>query len=112
MARLTMVVPLDLAFGFRLAGADVVAVASAAEAAEALERLAADPEAGVIGIHAPFFDAIPPAARLRYEDMVAPVVVAVPLGSGEGTGDHQARLASLLQRAIGYRISFGEGETS
>jgi vacuolar-type H+-ATPase subunit F/Vma7 len=112
MARLTMVVPPDLALGFRLAGADVVAVASGPEASEALERLTADPEVGVIGVHAPFFDGIAPSARLRYEDMVAPVVVAVPLGAGEGTGDHRARLASLLQRAIGYRISFGEGDAS
>jgi len=111
MARLTMVAPPDLAVGFRLAGTDVVAVDDAAETEAALERLRVDPEVGVIGVFAPFFDALEPTTRRRYEDSVAPVVVAVPLGAvGTAAGDHRARMASLLQRAIGYRISFGEDE--
>ncbi len=111
MARLTMVAPRELAVGFRLAGTDVVAVDDAAATEAALERLCSDPEVGVIGVFAPFFDALEPATRRAYEDSVAPVVVAVPLGVvGTEAMDHRARLASLLQRAIGYRISFGEGE--
>ena len=111
MARLTMVAPPELAVGFRLAGTDVVAVDDAAETAAALERLLVDPEVGVIGVFAPLFDALAPAARQTYEDSVAPVVIAVPLGTvGIGARDHRARMALLLQRAIGYRISFGEDE--
>lgn len=111
MARLIMVAPPELAVGFRLAGTDVVAVDDPVETAVALERLGADAEVGVIGVYAPFFDALEPADRLRYEDSVAPVVVAVPLGDvGSGSTDHRARMAALLQRAIGYRISFGEDE--
>ncbi len=111
MALLTMVVPTGLADGFRLAGVDVVPVVGAADAATALERLAADPEVGVIGVHAPLLDGMEAAVRRRYEDLVAPVVLAVPAGvPGRAAGDHRARLASLLQRAIGFRISFGEGE--
>lgn len=109
MARLTMVAPPELAVGFRLAGTDVVAVDDAVETAVALERLRHDPEVGVIGVFAPFFEALEPALRLACEDSVAPVVVAVPLGeAGSGSTDYRARMASLLQRAIGYRISFGE----
>jgi V/A-type H+-transporting ATPase subunit F len=111
MARLTMVAPPDLATGFRLAGTDVVTVGSAEEAAAVLERLTVDPEVAVIGVHAPLLDDIEPALRLRLEDLVAPVVVAVPGGgAGIAAGEHRARLASLLQRAIGFRISFGEEE--
>jgi vacuolar-type H+-ATPase subunit F/Vma7 len=111
MARLAMLAPPELAVGFRLAGTDVVAVDDAAEAGVALERLCADPEVGVIGVFAPFFDGLDPEVRWEYEDSVAPVVVAVPLGAfGTDAADHRARLASLMQRAIGYRISFGEDE--
>ncbi len=113
MARLTMVAPPELAVGFRLAGTDVVAVDDPADMEAALERLQADPEVGVIGVYAPFFDQLQPAARRAYEDSVAPVVIAVPLGAvGTEPTDHRARLASLMQRAIGYRISFGEGEAT
>ena len=105
-----MVTPPDLAVGFRLAGTDVVAVDDAASTEAALERLAADPEVGVIGVYAPFFERLDPEARRGYEDSVAPVVLPVPVGAvGTEAIDHRARLASLLQRAIGYRISFGEG---
>ena len=111
MARLTMVAPPELAVGFRLAGTDVVAVDDAAETLAALERLRLDPEVGVIGVFAPFFDALESRTREIYEDSVSPVVIAVPLGAaGAGATDHRARMASLLQRAIGNRISFGEDE--
>ncbi len=111
MARLTMVAPPELAVGFRLAGTDAVGVDSPAELEAALDRLSADVEVGVIGVYAPFFDRLDPATRQAYEDSVAPVVIAVPLGAADTAArDHRARLASLLQRAIGYRISFGEGE--
>jgi vacuolar-type H+-ATPase subunit F/Vma7 len=106
-----MVAPPEIAVGFRLAGTDVVAVDDAAETLAALERLRLDPEIAVIGVFAPFFDALESGVRETYEDSVSPVVIAVPLGAaGSGARDHRARMASLLQRAIGYRISFGEEE--
>jgi vacuolar-type H+-ATPase subunit F/Vma7 len=109
MARLTVIAPPDLAVGFRLAGTDVVAVEGAAETAQALERLGSDSEVGVIGVYAPFFHDLASDIRRRWEESVAPVVIAVPVGAAvTGARDHRARLASLLQRAIGYRISFGE----
>lgn len=110
MARLTMVAPSELAIGFRLAGTDVVTVDDPADTEAVMARLARDPEVGVIGIYAPLFDGLEPAIQHAYEDLVAPVVIAVPLGAaGSEEMDHRARLASLLQRAIGYRFSFGEG---
>ena len=112
MARLTIIAPPELAVGFRLAGTDVVTAEASHDAGEALERLATDADVGVIGVYAPFFDELSLESRQRWEDSVAPVVIAVPVGTvGDGARDHRARLASLLQRAIGYRISFGEEET-
>jgi vacuolar-type H+-ATPase subunit F/Vma7 len=106
-----MVTPPELAVGFRLAGTDVVAVATPAEAEAALDRLTEDPEVGVIGVTTALLEGLDPAARIRFEDMVTPVVVAVPAGAGgPGDSEHRARLASLLQRAIGFRISFTDEE--
>ena len=110
MARVVVVAPHGLASGFRLAGTDVVAVEDGLEAATELERLTADPDIGVIGVYDPFLDELGNAARQRFEDLVTPVVVAIPGGIGQEEGEHRARLTSLLQRAIGYRISFGEVE--
>ena len=109
MARLMMVASPELAVGFRLAGTDVVAATTPAEAEAALTEMVADPEVGVIGVTASLLAGIDPTLRRRLEDMVSPVVVAVPEGTKLGAeSDHRARLASLLQRAIGFRISFGE----
>jgi vacuolar-type H+-ATPase subunit F/Vma7 len=106
-----MITTPELAQGFALAGAEVSVALSAGEAAAALDRLAVDPEVGVIGVHAPFLAAFEPDRRHRYEDSVAPVVVGVPAGTAQGTtGGHRARLAGILQRAIGFRISFSGDE--
>ncbi len=111
MARLTILVPSEVAAGFRLAGVGVVEADDAAGAAASLERLVADPEVGVIGVHASLLAGMDAARRRKLEDLVAPVVVSVPAGHADtAAGDHRARLASLLQRAIGFRISFGEGD--
>ena len=109
MARLTMVAPPELAVGYRLAGTDVVAVTTANDAEHVLSEMVSDPEVGVIGVAAGLFSAIDPSLRHRLQNLVSPVVVAVPEGVADGTpSDHRARLASLLQRAIGFRISFEE----
>ena len=112
MARFTIVTTPELGPGFRLAGAEVHLAAGAEEARRTLDALLADAEVGVVGVHAPFLDEFAPELRSRLDDMVAPVVVRVPAGiTAAGPSEHRARLAGVLQRAIGHRISFlEEGE--
>lgn len=108
-ATITVVCPTEVAAGYRLAGATVRAAADAAEGAEALRALLAEGARGVIAVYAPFFDAMAGPERIRAEASVSPVVVALPTGIGaEPEGARRARLTSLLQRAIGYHIEFGE----
>ncbi len=111
MARLAVVTTPELAPGFRLGGAEVYVASGADDAHRVVDRILADPAVGVVGVHAPFLDEIEPAERRRLDSLVSPVVVSIPagLGPGEASG-HRARLAAMLMRAIGYRISFGEGE--
>ena len=68
-------------------------------------------ERGVIGVYGPWFGEFDRAQREQFEGMVAPVVVAVPSGFMIETDEaRRARLAGLLQRAIGYHITFEERE--
>lgn len=111
IARLRIVTPPELASGFQMGGATVHAVESASDAAHTVEALVAEGERGVIGVYEPWLAEFDRAHRDRLEASVAPVVVAVPSGLlTEAGAARRARLAGLLQRAIGYHITFEEGE--
>ena len=111
VARLRVVTPPELAPGFRMGGATVHTVDSADQAAEMVDALVTEGERGVIGVYAPWFDEFDRLRRARLEDSIAPIVVAVPSGlMAESDADRRARLAGLLQRAIGYHITFEERE--
>lgn len=98
----------DLAAGFRLAGAAVIESATAEMAATAITEAIAGGESGVIAVYEPFLDELPPQARLAFSASVSPVVVPMPPGLAGAGEERRARLAALLQRAVGYHISFGE----
>ena len=111
MTRLVVVTTPELASGFRLGGARAIAAESAEDAARALASIFAGGEAAVVAVHEPFLAAIEPALRRRCEESVAPVVVALPAGAGGAReGARRARLAEILERAVGYRIRFGAKE--
>lgn len=108
-SRFLVVVPDDLAPGFRVAGAAVRAATDPDAAAETVRDLIGGDERGVIAVYEPWFVAFPPALRVRLERSVSPVVVPLPSGlEAEGGEARRARLAELLQRAVGYHITFGE----
>ena len=110
-ARLNIVAPRELAAGFQLGGATVHAADSTRQAAETIDALIADGERGVIGVYEPWLEEFDHDRRDRLEASVAPVVVAVPSGLPSDAGaSRRAPLAELLQRAIGYHITFEEAE--
>jgi vacuolar-type H+-ATPase subunit F/Vma7 len=109
-ARLIILTTPALEAGFRLAGVDIRVVTSPEEAEESIHALLAQGQRGVISVHRPFFESIDPGFRLRLESSVSPVVVPLPDGlEDEGPSARRARIASLLQRAVGYHIVF-EGD--
>lgn len=108
-ARLLIVTSPLLDPGFRLAGVGTRVAHTPAEAEETVRNLLADGEVGVIAVHRPYLDDFDPEFRSRLESLVNPVVLAVPDGlETETTQTRQARLAELLQRAVGYHIVFEE----
>lgn len=108
---MTVVTPPDLEPGFRLAGVTVRVAADAAEAAAAVADLIADGERGVIAVYEPYLHDFDPGRRDQLEASLSPVVVGLPSGLGvQRVAGRRARLAGLLQRAVGYHITFGDEE--
>jgi len=105
--RLLVLVRPGDALGFRLAGAEVVAIVPGEEAVE-LRRLLSDPRAGVLAVEERVLAAAPPAlverARARGLPMILPFALPERLG-GEGRG--RAYVAALIRRAVGYGVKLG-----
>lgn len=106
--HLVVVVPPELADGFRLAGVTTYRAQSAEETATIVERLIDDGERGVIAVYEPLLTALPTALREHLEYTLSPIVVGLPSGLEAQSGAvRRARLAGMLQRAVGYHITFG-----
>ena|SRR6266540_3964587 len=110
MGRLVVVTTPELAPGFRLAGVATEVVTSPAAAARVVADLVAAPETSVVAVHEPFLAAFDPEVREPLTMSLHPIVVALPAGTPAEGESRQERLAELLRRAVGYRITFGSGE--
>jgi len=107
MARLSVITDPTLAPGFRLAGGEVFAVRSPAEARQVLQRLLDEGEAGVIAVSDEFLTGLDDALRQRIEAGYKPVVVAIPGGGSAAAEALRSRhITELIRRAIGIRITF------
>jgi vacuolar-type H+-ATPase subunit F/Vma7 len=110
VSRLIAITTEELAPGFRLAGADVRAVTSKEEAAEALRKLLGAGEHGLIALHGPWYDALDRDLRRRIESHPVPLVGPLAAGTDPDAGlQRTERLRRLLWEAVGYEITFDEG---
>lgn len=92
----------DTVRGFRLAGVSGQAVASAPEAALAMETVAAQPDCAVIILTETVADSIrPQVERIRFESP-QPVIVEIPGPDGPLPG--RKSLRQLAQEAVGIHI--------
>lgn len=107
-ARIVVIAHPDTTSGYALGGAAIVAVRSPDEAQAALERLVAEGERGVIAIEEFLYDQFEDEVHARIERAAAPVVVPLPTGEATAPAHRRARLAEMLQRVIGYQITFEE----
>jgi vacuolar-type H+-ATPase subunit F/Vma7 len=106
MARLMIVTTTDLAPGYRLAGASVIAAKDGEQAAEEVRRLAQESDVAIIGVHEPYLQSFDAQLERALERRTLPVVVGIPTGEADERDGRRARLAELLRRAIGHRIVF------
>jgi vacuolar-type H+-ATPase subunit F/Vma7 len=112
VGRLIVVSTDEAAPGYRLAGVATEVVADAKEATRVIADLIADGAEGVIAVEEPLFSAIDARTRRGLEDSANPVIVALPSGAALTGPGRRARLAAMLRRAIGYRITFGAEGTA
>lgn len=110
MGRLIVITTPDLAAGFRLAGVTTLVAEAPAALADMLTRLVeVEREDGVIAVHEPFLAALDQRLRRRLDDLVEPIVVAIPAGEQDRLGWRRGRLADMLQRAVGQEMTFRPG---
>jgi vacuolar-type H+-ATPase subunit F/Vma7 len=110
-ARLVVISPPELENGFLLGGVEVIPARNAFDADAAIHRLFEAGTTGVIAVYEPFLAALPEPRRGRLDRSIMPVVVPLPTGlEGDAASDRRARLMARLQRAIGFRVTFGEAD--
>jgi len=103
-----VIVPPDLAEGFRLAGARVRPAADPAAARGILLEAVNDPEAGIVVLADTYYPALEPATRQRLERQHRPVVVPIPTRAVLSPEERRrAELQELIRRAIGLRVVLG-----
>lgn len=117
MARVVVITEPLLAPGYQLAGVETIVARSATEAGQHLRALlaGAGPQGaepvGVIGVHAPYLAHLDEDLQRRIEAMTLPVVIALPSGAVAVAGEtYREQVVRMLQRAIGYQITFAPEE--
>jgi vacuolar-type H+-ATPase subunit F/Vma7 len=104
-------VPVEVEAGFRLAGVETTTAGSGEEAAALVRRLLDEGIEGVVAVYEPYYDSFPAAIAERSRASLSPVVIALPAGLRQVSGEsRRARLADLLTRAVGYQVTFGARE--
>ena len=106
--HLIVIVPPELADGYRLGGVHTEPAGSAAAAAGVLTRLTAgSAQPGVIAVHAPYLRELGGRWQQRLAQPDRVLVVALPEGGPGGDPDRTGEsLHELLARAVGYELTF------
>ena len=110
MSDVLVIVPPDLAEGFRLAGARAWTAHAPAEARALLLAALDDARAGIVGLADVYYAALDAAARRAIDRHYRPVVVPVPTQAGVSAEERRrAEIQELIRRAIGLRVVLGGG---
>jgi vacuolar-type H+-ATPase subunit F/Vma7 len=112
VGHLTVIVPPELASGFRIAGAAVEESSDVDAVVATLDAMLSEAAPGIVGVYEPFHAALAPGMLDRCDRSADPIVIPLPagLGAGDRVG-HRSRIAALLERAVGYHIAFsGEAQ--
>ena len=110
MYKVVVLTDPDNAAGFRLAGVDVESADSIHEAHVKLSALLDDDTAGIIVLNEVLTEAIDERMARKIDSIYRPIVVSLPIREKlEIATDHQAYLARLIRRAIGFDITLRQG---
>ncbi len=105
MGHIIVLTDEETALGFRLAGIDGRAAASAEEAARNAAELLRDPDARLVLVDEDLFHLLPEAMQRTLDASRSPVFLAVPAARARKApvtpAEHVAR---LMRRVIGYQL--------
>ena len=113
--QVTVIVPPELADGYRLAGVQVTVADSATAAARVLDHMLGPHERpAIVAVHALYLGGLGEDWRRRLARLDDVLVIALPEGRERGSKRAQdgESLRDLLARAVGYEFTFDpEGST-
>lgn len=106
--HVAVIVPAELADGYRLAGVRTEQAATAAAAGEVLNRLISGAgQPGVVAVYPPYLRELGGRWQRRISQLDSVLVVALPEGQAHGAPAPAGEtLRDLLVRAVGYEFTF------
>ncbi len=105
MGHIVALLDEETALGFRLAGIDGRAAATAEDLARGARALMDDPEARLVLVDERLFRLLPEGLQKKLDACRSPVFVAVPAPRLRGASVTPAEhVAQLMRRVIGYQI--------
>jgi V/A-type H+/Na+-transporting ATPase subunit F len=102
MFKFVVVTDSDRASGFRLAGAEVIEAASAADARGLIPPLLYRDDIGIVAVNEEYMLSLDEKVMDRIEKMHRPLIIPLPSKSKEI--DRRTYIERLLRKAIGYNI--------
>lgn len=105
-ADLLILVPIETAAGFRLAGARTTVATDPGDVQRIVAAEIAAGSRGVIAIAATSWAALPAPVRRAWAASTVPLIVPLPAEDGESAQVRGVRIRDLLARSVGYEITF------
>jgi vacuolar-type H+-ATPase subunit F/Vma7 len=113
-SSVTVIVPAELADGYRLAGVRTEQADTPTAAGAAVDRLIAGHDRpSVIAVHHLYLRELGSRRQRRLAELDSVLVVELPEGTADGApGGGRESLRDLLARAVGYEFTFDPGEAT
>ncbi|MHB0976412.1 MAG: V-type ATP synthase subunit F [Candidatus Aquicultorales bacterium] len=110
MYKLVILTRPESAFGFQLAGVDVVEASDADEAKKKLVALMNDDRAGIIAMDDDLLAAMDDRIKEKIDKLYRPIVIPIPAKNKVETSDARPEyIRRLIRRAVGFDIKLGQG---
>lgn len=109
MYKLVVIANPEYAYGFRLAGVDVLEARDQEEARSKLLGAINDDRSGIVAVDEEFMNEMDDALTAKIERMYRPIVISIPTPKSiKGAGTSRKYLARFIKRAIGFDIKLRE----
>ena len=109
MYKLVVIASPDFAYGFRLAGVDVLEASGQDEARKQLLAAINDDRSGIVAVDEDYMSEMDLALQAKIERLYRPIVISIPTPKKlKDMGASRRYLARFIKRAIGFDIKLRE----